>query len=223
MVRFCSICLLLILVFILFTSYFNVCVCFAKARVHFQHSAELLSRLVRVEANYSLQLYPDEGHILREPRSIQHFQRTVVNYLQTCLKHSILLDPVEDDEEEDDWAPEPLPFFLPEGLSLDWMPSYALPWVGLPGTRAQEWGPNTSDHLLQLLEKLMYCIPCCTQLFLLLYCMFEALFVYKIHLRWSGREGYWICQRFTKILKHACRNGCMMWISLHCILCVLQI
>ncbi|XP_051281246.1 LOW QUALITY PROTEIN: inactive dipeptidyl peptidase 10 [Dicentrarchus labrax] len=73
----------------------------ADARVHFQHSAELLNRLVKVEANYSLQLYPDEGHILREPRSIQHFQRTVVNYLQTCLKHSVLLDPVEDDEEED--------------------------------------------------------------------------------------------------------------------------
>ncbi|XP_031146150.1 inactive dipeptidyl peptidase 10 isoform X2 [Sander lucioperca] len=73
----------------------------ADARVHFHHTAELLSRLVRVEANYSLQLYPDEGHILREPRSIQHFQRTVVNYLQGCLKYSNLLDPVEDPEEED--------------------------------------------------------------------------------------------------------------------------
>uniref|UniRef100_A0A3B3DWN8 Inactive dipeptidyl peptidase 10-like n=1 Tax=Oryzias melastigma TaxID=30732 RepID=A0A3B3DWN8_ORYME len=67
-------------------------------RVHFQHSAELLSRLVKVEANYSLQLYPDEGHILREARSIQHFQRTVVNYLHTCLKHSTLPDPIEDEE-----------------------------------------------------------------------------------------------------------------------------
>uniref|UniRef100_A0A671VCZ5 Inactive dipeptidyl peptidase 10-like n=1 Tax=Sparus aurata TaxID=8175 RepID=A0A671VCZ5_SPAAU len=73
----------------------------ADARVHFQHSAELLSRLVKVEANYSLQLYPDEGHVLRDPRSIQHFQRTVVNYLQTCLKNSILIDPMEDEEEED--------------------------------------------------------------------------------------------------------------------------
>uniref|UniRef100_A0A8C9ZZ13 Dipeptidyl-peptidase 10 (Non-functional) n=1 Tax=Sander lucioperca TaxID=283035 RepID=A0A8C9ZZ13_SANLU len=72
-----------------------------KILVHFHHTAELLSRLVRVEANYSLQLYPDEGHILREPRSIQHFQRTVVNYLQGCLKYSNLLDPVEDPEEED--------------------------------------------------------------------------------------------------------------------------
>ncbi|KAM4610195.1 inactive dipeptidyl peptidase 10 [Polymixia lowei] len=74
----------------------------ADARVHFQHSAELLSRLVKVEANYSLQLYPDEGHILREPRSIQHLQRTLVNYLQTCLRHSPLLEPIEEPEEEDD-------------------------------------------------------------------------------------------------------------------------
>lgn len=73
-----------------------------EARVHFQHSAELLSRLVKVEANYSLQLYPDEGHVLREPRSVRHFQRTVVNYLQNCLKHSALLDAPEEEEEEDD-------------------------------------------------------------------------------------------------------------------------
>lgn len=78
-----------------------MCVC-SKAKVHFQHSAELLSRLVKVEANYSLQLYPDEGHILRGPLSIQHFQRTVVNYFQNCLKQSIFLEPVEDDEEDDD-------------------------------------------------------------------------------------------------------------------------
>uniref|UniRef100_A0AAQ4RD44 Inactive dipeptidyl peptidase 10-like n=1 Tax=Gasterosteus aculeatus aculeatus TaxID=481459 RepID=A0AAQ4RD44_GASAC len=74
----------------------------ADARVHFQHSAELLSRLVKVEANYTLQLYPDEGHVLREAHSIQHFQRTVVNYLQSCLKRSTFLPTVEDDEEEDD-------------------------------------------------------------------------------------------------------------------------
>ncbi|XP_067384228.1 inactive dipeptidyl peptidase 10 isoform X3 [Channa argus] len=71
----------------------------ADARVHFQHSAELLSRLVKVEGNYSLQLYPDEGHILREPRSTQHFQRTMVNYLQNCLKHGVLLDTTEDEVE----------------------------------------------------------------------------------------------------------------------------
>lgn len=52
--------------------------------------------------------------------------------------------------------------------SYDCMTSYALPWVRLSGTRAQEWGPNTSDQHLQLLETLMYCVPCYAQLFLLL-------------------------------------------------------
>lgn len=87
----------------LFMSY--VCVFLAlgdAARVHFQHSAELLSRLVKVEANYSLQLYPDEGHILKERRSIQHSQRTLVHYLQTCLRHNPLLASIEEPDEEDD-------------------------------------------------------------------------------------------------------------------------
>ncbi|XP_053705212.1 inactive dipeptidyl peptidase 10 isoform X1 [Synchiropus splendidus] len=74
----------------------------ADARVHFQHSAELLNRLVKVEANYSLQLYPDEGHDLREPRSVQHFQRTVVNYLHTCMQHGLLREPEEDEEDEEE-------------------------------------------------------------------------------------------------------------------------
>nr|XP_057906734.1 inactive dipeptidyl peptidase 10 isoform X2 [Doryrhamphus excisus] len=74
----------------------------ADARVHFQHSAELLSRLVRVEANYSLQLYPDEGHTLREPRSVQHFQRTLLNYFLNCFKHSLLSEAEEDEDEEED-------------------------------------------------------------------------------------------------------------------------
>nr|XP_015199530.1 PREDICTED: inactive dipeptidyl peptidase 10-like isoform X1 [Lepisosteus oculatus] len=57
----------------------------ADARVHFQHTAELLSSLVMVDANYSLQIYPDEGHTLRDERSAQHFQRTVTRYIGSCL------------------------------------------------------------------------------------------------------------------------------------------
>ena len=72
------------------------------ASVHFQHSAELVSRLVKAEANYSLQMYPDEGHELRDPRSIQHLQRTLVNSLQSCMRQGLLLAPVEEPEEDDD-------------------------------------------------------------------------------------------------------------------------
>ncbi|KAL7864373.1 hypothetical protein AOLI_G00157930 [Acnodon oligacanthus] len=74
----------------------------ADARVHFQHSAELLSRLVKVEANYTLQLYPDEGHTLREERSIQHLHRSLLHYLQNCLKHDPFLIAEEEEEEEEE-------------------------------------------------------------------------------------------------------------------------
>uniref|UniRef100_A0AAR2J5W9 Uncharacterized protein n=1 Tax=Pygocentrus nattereri TaxID=42514 RepID=A0AAR2J5W9_PYGNA len=74
----------------------------ADARVHFQHSAELLSRLVKVEANYTLQLYPDEGHTLREERSIQHLHRSLLHYLHNCLKHDPFLVAEEEEEEEED-------------------------------------------------------------------------------------------------------------------------
>ncbi|XP_043081378.1 inactive dipeptidyl peptidase 10 isoform X1 [Puntigrus tetrazona] len=73
----------------------------ADARVHFQHSAELLSRLVKVEANYTLQLYPDEGHSLREERSKQHLHRTLLHYLQNCLKYDPFLN-IEEEEEDDE-------------------------------------------------------------------------------------------------------------------------
>ncbi|XP_012690427.2 inactive dipeptidyl peptidase 10 [Clupea harengus] len=74
----------------------------ADARVHFQHSAELLSRLVKVEANYSLQLYPDEGHTLREARSLQHQSRVLLHYLHNCLKLDPSLTYVEDEEDEEE-------------------------------------------------------------------------------------------------------------------------
>ncbi|XP_048034668.1 inactive dipeptidyl peptidase 10 isoform X3 [Megalobrama amblycephala] len=73
----------------------------ADARVHFQHSAELLSRLVKVEANYTLQLYPDEGHTLREERSDQHLHRTLLQYLHNCLKYDPFLN-MEEEEDEDE-------------------------------------------------------------------------------------------------------------------------
>ena len=185
-----------------------------EARVHFQHSAELLSRLVRVEANYSLQLYPDEGHDLREPRSVHHFQRTVVNYLQTCLKHSAFLEPIEDDEEDDDWAES-----WKDSLWTEWL--YALPWVGLPGTRAQEWGPNTSDHpttsgKIDVLYIMLHIVISVTLYDWDTVCLQDVL---DEDVDWKTTDSD---KTFTETWKHACLNGCMMWISLHCILCVWQ-
>lgn len=149
----------------------------AKARVHFQHSAELLSRLVKVEANYSLQLYPDEGHVLREPRSIQHFQRTVVNYLQSCLKHSVLLDPVEDEEEEDDWA-QSSPSFLKERtlfglyailcITLGQITRHKSTGVGTKHIRS----PPTTSGKLNVLYTLLHTIISAVILYVLRPCLF---------------------------------------------------
>lgn len=91
------------------TSFVDFQTCFTflcLARVHFQHSAELLSRLVKVEANYTLQLYPDEGHSLREERSNQHLHRTLLHYLQNCLKYDPFLniEEEEEDDEEEEWS-----------------------------------------------------------------------------------------------------------------------
>lgn len=188
-----------------FTSNFTVCL--PEARVHFQHSAELLSRLVKVEANYSLQLYPDEGHVLRDPRSIQHFQRTVVNYLQTCLKNSILIDPMEDEEEEDNWAQKGLKskrLYAILCITLGWIIWHKRTGVGTKHIRSP---PTTKNWCMVYLVAHDYfrCYTVCLR----------PPFVYTIHLRWCGPEGHWCAKKFTEILKHACRNGCMTWISLH--------
>lgn len=163
-------------------------VCLTEARVHFQHTAELLNRLVKVDANYSLQLYPDEGHTLRDPRSIQHFKRTVVTYFQNCLKHSIFQDPIEDDDEEDDdWAQCSLP--------TSWMTLpglYAILCITLGwSTRAQEQGPSTSDPLMQPPENLVYDWKLLHTI--IFHCIFKSLSVYKILSRQSGLEDSWIC------------------------------
>lgn len=137
--------------------------CLTKARVHFQHSAELLNRLVKVDANYSLQLYPDEGHILRDPRSIQHFKRTVVTYFQSCLKHSLFQDPVEDDDEEDDdWAQCSLP--------TSWMTLpglYAILCITLEYKTQEHRSRDQAHQIPSCNFRKIWCMieNCCTQLF----------------------------------------------------------
>ncbi|KAJ3591896.1 hypothetical protein NHX12_007026, partial [Muraenolepis orangiensis] len=51
----------------------------ADANVHFQHTAELIKNLVKVGANYSMQIYPDEGHFLSR-QSRQHLTATLTSF-----------------------------------------------------------------------------------------------------------------------------------------------
>uniref|UniRef100_A0A4W6DJI6 Dipeptidyl peptidase like 10 n=1 Tax=Lates calcarifer TaxID=8187 RepID=A0A4W6DJI6_LATCA len=44
---------------------------FSTANVHFQHSAELIKHLIKIGANYTMQIYPDEGHFLSKRSRIQ--------------------------------------------------------------------------------------------------------------------------------------------------------
>ncbi|CAB1327954.1 unnamed protein product, partial [Coregonus sp. 'balchen'] len=48
----------------------------ADANVHFQHSAELIKHLIKIGANYTMQLYPDEGHFL-SLQSQQHLSESL--------------------------------------------------------------------------------------------------------------------------------------------------
>ncbi|XP_054871268.1 inactive dipeptidyl peptidase 10 isoform X1 [Amphiprion ocellaris] len=71
----------------------------ADANIHFQHTAELVKNLVKVGANYSMQIYPDEGHFLSQ-QSRQHLYGTLTSFYRECLKEELL--PLPDDEEEEE-------------------------------------------------------------------------------------------------------------------------
>ncbi|XP_030642290.1 inactive dipeptidyl peptidase 10 [Chanos chanos] len=72
----------------------------ADANVHFQHSAELIRNLVSVGANYTMQIYPDEGHFLSE-QSKQHLCASLTSYFRECLREDLLPLPEEEEEEEE--------------------------------------------------------------------------------------------------------------------------
>ncbi|CAL8388295.1 unnamed protein product [Boreogadus saida] len=59
----------------------------ADANVHFQHSAKLIKRLIRIGANYSMQIYPDEGHFL-SPGSQLQLTQCLIGYFKGCLLDS---------------------------------------------------------------------------------------------------------------------------------------
>uniref|UniRef100_A0A8D3DHH7 Dipeptidylpeptidase IV N-terminal domain-containing protein n=1 Tax=Scophthalmus maximus TaxID=52904 RepID=A0A8D3DHH7_SCOMX len=69
-----------------------------SSNVHFQHSAELIKHFIKIGANYSMQIYPDEGHFLSKRSRIQLTQ-SLIGYFRGCLLDaSSLLDQQRDDE-----------------------------------------------------------------------------------------------------------------------------
>uniref|UniRef100_A0A671QB98 Inactive dipeptidyl peptidase 10-like n=1 Tax=Sinocyclocheilus anshuiensis TaxID=1608454 RepID=A0A671QB98_9TELE len=72
----------------------------ADANVHFQHTAELIKNLVKVGVNYTLQIYPDEGHFLSKS-SDRHMASTLSSYFRSCLQEEVLSISEEEEEEEE--------------------------------------------------------------------------------------------------------------------------
>ncbi|XP_067356170.1 inactive dipeptidyl peptidase 10-like isoform X2 [Channa argus] len=70
----------------------------ADANIHFQHSAELIKHFIKIGANYTMQIYPDEGHFLSRRSQIQ-LTHSLIGYFRGCLlDSSSLVDHRWDDE-----------------------------------------------------------------------------------------------------------------------------
>uniref|UniRef100_A0A8C1KL64 A-type potassium channel modulatory protein DPP6 n=1 Tax=Cyprinus carpio TaxID=7962 RepID=A0A8C1KL64_CYPCA len=58
----------------------------ADEKVHFQHTAKFISRLISERANYTLQIYPDEGHFIHNEGTRQHLSQSLVNFFEECFR-----------------------------------------------------------------------------------------------------------------------------------------
>uniref|UniRef100_A0A672SCA3 Dipeptidyl aminopeptidase-like protein 6 n=1 Tax=Sinocyclocheilus grahami TaxID=75366 RepID=A0A672SCA3_SINGR len=68
-------------------------------KVHFQHTAKLINHLINEKANYTLQIYPDEGHFLHSRDSQLHLSQSLVNFFVECFRPPEI--PIEDKVEQD--------------------------------------------------------------------------------------------------------------------------
>ncbi|XP_051556799.1 dipeptidyl aminopeptidase-like protein 6b isoform X1 [Myxocyprinus asiaticus] len=75
----------------------------ADEKVHFQHTAKFITHLINEKANYTLQIYPDEGHFLHSKDSQQHLSQTLVNFFVECFRPPEILieEKLEQDNEDD--------------------------------------------------------------------------------------------------------------------------
>ncbi|XP_070279691.1 A-type potassium channel modulatory protein DPP6 isoform X1 [Myotis yumanensis] len=76
----------------------------ADEKIHFQHTAELITQLIKAKANYSLQIYPDESHYFHSERLQQHLYGAIVNFFAECFRveDKPLTTPAKEEEEEED-------------------------------------------------------------------------------------------------------------------------
>ncbi|XP_068184642.1 inactive dipeptidyl peptidase 10-like [Antennarius striatus] len=61
----------------------------ADASVHFQHSAELVKLLSASNVNYTLQIFPDEGHVFTAARSRRYFLNSLLGFFRRCFQQEV--------------------------------------------------------------------------------------------------------------------------------------
>ncbi|XP_029968486.1 inactive dipeptidyl peptidase 10 [Salarias fasciatus] len=71
----------------------------ADATVHFQHSAELVKLLSASKVNYTLQIFPDEGHDLASAKSRSYMLTSLLTFFRRCFEEEPPVDkPAKEDE-----------------------------------------------------------------------------------------------------------------------------
>uniref|UniRef100_A0A8B9GW04 A-type potassium channel modulatory protein DPP6 n=1 Tax=Astyanax mexicanus TaxID=7994 RepID=A0A8B9GW04_ASTMX len=75
----------------------------ADEKVHFQHTAKFISKLISEKANYTLQIYPDEGHFIHSEATRQHLSQSLVNFFEECfrLPEYLFEEALEEEKEEE--------------------------------------------------------------------------------------------------------------------------
>ncbi|KAK3571579.1 hypothetical protein QTP86_014151 [Hemibagrus guttatus] len=75
----------------------------ADEKVHFQHTAKFISRLISEKGNYSLQIYPDEGHFLHSEATKQHLSQSLINFFEECFRQpdNIFEEDLEEESEDE--------------------------------------------------------------------------------------------------------------------------
>ncbi|XP_047677524.1 dipeptidyl aminopeptidase-like protein 6b isoform X2 [Tachysurus fulvidraco] len=74
----------------------------ADENVHFQHTAKFINYLINKKANYTLQIYPDEGHLLQSDVSRQHLDQSLVSFFEVCFRLPEILSEDEMEQEDED-------------------------------------------------------------------------------------------------------------------------
>uniref|UniRef100_A0A3P8ZRY9 Dipeptidyl peptidase like 10 n=1 Tax=Esox lucius TaxID=8010 RepID=A0A3P8ZRY9_ESOLU len=72
----------------------------ADATIHFQHSAELVKLLSISNINYTLQIFPDEGHNIDAVKSRHYMLNSIMTFFRECFLEEAPVDPSASKEED---------------------------------------------------------------------------------------------------------------------------